>query len=377
VNHHDGSPALLYLDLNHWVGLAKARLQLAKCPEPYRAMYPVLERLTSAGRIVTPLSAVHYAETRDRIANPRQRNDVALTMAELSRYRASPPRELLLHEQLRSAIADRLAVATDSVPPMSRIGHGVGFAQRGVVLNGRLHGPELPTAEPGAMTNAALSKVEEWVGGGWRFSGRDQMDGRLWREAVTNLFNEAAEFVILRGPADRDVPALRNLGYDPEALAELMTDVAAREQRMKAVLMSKPQAERRPDDVVGAAALSLDGVPQLIGQILSELHLSHTAWGELTKTDMEAIVDATPILDIERRLRVGRLKNADYRIDLNDLYDMAALGVAVSSCDVVATDRSAAHMLRAAGADHRYGCTIVGRPSELLRAVTELERSAS
>lgn len=92
---------------------------------------------------------------------------------------------------------------------------------------------------------------------------------------------------------------------------------------------------------------------------------------------MEAIVDATPILDIERRLRVGRLKNADYRIEINDLYDMAALGVAVSSCDVVATDRSAAHMLRAAGADHRYGCTIVGRPSELLRAVTELERSAS
>ncbi|MGH3409998.1 MAG: hypothetical protein ACRDRJ_47015, partial [Streptosporangiaceae bacterium] len=58
---------LLYLDLNHWIGLSKARTGHRACPAAYRDAYPILKRLTQTGVVVLPLSEVHYAEIRDRI----------------------------------------------------------------------------------------------------------------------------------------------------------------------------------------------------------------------------------------------------------------------------------------------------------------------
>ena len=110
----------MYLDLNHWIELSKARLERPSTLAPYREMYTRLQRLTRTGAVVTPLGEVHYSEIRDRISRPEQRNDVALTMAELSRYRALPPRELLLTAQMRRALATHFGVAgtgTGTTPP--------------------------------------------------------------------------------------------------------------------------------------------------------------------------------------------------------------------------------------------------------------------
>ena len=85
---------------------------------------------------------------------------------------------------------------------------------------------------------------------------------------------------------------------------------------------------------------------------------------------MSRIVDATPILDVETTLRLGRLKNRDYSIEINDLYDLAALGLAVSCCDVVVTDGSARAMLVAGGIGKRRNCQLLSKPAELLEFVT-------
>ena len=181
--------------------------------------------------------------------------------------------------------------------------------------------------------------------------------------------------MILRGPHPSEEADLRARGYSPERLAQLMVDVAEREKRMKAALMAKPTGQRRPDDVSRAAALALDPAPRLIAETLQGLGLSPTVWGTMAKRDMTRIVDATPILDVETTLRRGRLKNRDYSIEINDLYDLAALGLAVSGCDVVATDGSARAMLVAGGADKRQHCQLLSKPTELLAFVKSLEHS--
>jgi hypothetical protein len=99
------SSTILYLDLNHWIELSKARLARPTSRAPYCQIYPVLQRLVHTGKVVTPLSEVHYAEMRDRIRSFDQRNELAITMAELSRYMALPPRNHVLPRQLRASTA--------------------------------------------------------------------------------------------------------------------------------------------------------------------------------------------------------------------------------------------------------------------------------
>ena len=56
---------------------------------------------------------------------------------------------------------------------------------------------------------------------------------------------------------------------------------------------------------------------------------------------------------------------------------MAALGVAVACCDLVATDNSARHMLINAHVHNRHQYTIVSKASDLLTAVAAIDASSS
>lgn len=74
----------VFLDMLHWVGLAKARIG-HRDGRQYRPALEVLEAAVRDGRIQVPLSGVHYMEMTD-IKDVRQRADIALTMDRLSRY---------------------------------------------------------------------------------------------------------------------------------------------------------------------------------------------------------------------------------------------------------------------------------------------------
>ena len=246
----------VYLDLNHWIGLSKARIGHRACLAAYREAYPILKRLVQAGVVVLPLSAAHYEEIGNRIRNFRQRNDLALVIAELSQYNALPPRDRLVVAQLRLSLAQKFGVPAEAADG-PQLGFGVGYAQRGTPLGGRLVGTPTPGTDPSAKLNDALHETERSVGGGWQYSQRDGFADLDWRAALTGLFNEAAEFMILRGPHPAEEPQLRALGYSPEEMAQAMIDLAEREKRMKAALMAKPPGQRRADDVAKAAALAL------------------------------------------------------------------------------------------------------------------------
>ena len=160
---------LLYLDLNHWIGLSRARIGHRGCPAAYRDAYPILQRLTQAGVVLLPLSEVHYAEIRDRIRGFRQRNDLALVIAELSEYNALPPRNQVLAAQLRVSLAYHFGLAVEG-SDRPQVGCGFGYAQRSRPLDGRLVGQSTPGTDPSAKLDEALREVESRVGSGWLYS---------------------------------------------------------------------------------------------------------------------------------------------------------------------------------------------------------------
>ena len=180
---------------------------------------------------------------RDRIRSFNQRNDVAITMAELSRFTALPPRDHVLPRQLRDAMAWHFGLtARESCREQPTLGYGAGYAQRAKPLDGRLVGTPTPAPDPAEVLTHALQAVETRIGGGWRYGARERLADQDWRSALTALFNEAASSAFLRGPRSSEIDELRALGYRPEDLVQLMTDVTEREQRMKAVSWRRRRA---------------------------------------------------------------------------------------------------------------------------------------
>jgi hypothetical protein len=363
----------LYLDLNHWIELSKVRVGHSDAKPEYAALYEDIRHGTESRDLAVPLSEIHYSEIRDRIPDVAQRNDLALTMSALSSYQALPPRHLVVIAELTRAVASVIGRPAPPATSTPGLGYGSGYAQRGRPLDGRLVGKPQPVQDMKAKLRASLEYTENFVGGGWRFSQRDRICEWDWQTALTALFNESAEFMILRGPRPKEMDDLKGRGYDPDALAQLMVDVTQRELRMKHALMEKQPGDRRPADIAACAALVREDGPYLLAEACLALGLPPTWAGGFEKTRLTATVDATPVLDVERALRLRRLKNGDYAISGNDLYDMAALGVAVAMCDVVATDKSAASMLRAAAMEKRHDCVIVARPAEIRKALVGVE----
>lgn len=78
---------LVYLDLNHWIGLAKAAVGH---PDGQRYAEPLNVLRNQGHDVVVPLASEHYMEMSG-ISGQRQRFDVAAVMEEISGSRASCP----------------------------------------------------------------------------------------------------------------------------------------------------------------------------------------------------------------------------------------------------------------------------------------------
>jgi hypothetical protein len=351
---------LTYLDLGHWIGLSKARVG-----HPDGARYqPLLKRLreaTTTGHLKMVVGAEHHAEIQDRIKDVRQRHDIAVTMGELTRYATLASRHQLLLAECRRSVSEEFGLPAPLAPSTEVIGHGVGHTL-GHPFRGRIQGPGSDDASIwDERVSTAIDHLELDIGSGWRFSRHGEAPSKELLEAA---FNEAAEFMLLRGPAPENVQKLRDeYGYRPEEAAAVMTTIAERERHIAEVVR---RDKGRVHDLVGASTYVYDLNPTIMPSVLGELGMPPDALVRLGKAALMRVLDRMPILDVEMALRRPLLKNRDYKVSVNDIYDQAGLGQAVAYCDVVLTDRSAADRLKKARVDRRYQCQVFATPEELL-----------
>lgn len=330
-------PSLVYLDLNHWIGLAKAA-KGHRDGARHRDALEACRAARTAGAAVFPLSAAHYMEVA-RIKDPAQRRDVAAVMEELSGFATLPSRPTVMRLEVDAAVASMWERAADPYAPVPLVGHGFGraFGRDGTLRVRDRDGADV-TGLLGERERQALAEAD--------------------------LIGQRA---ILAGPQDDQVEALRAAGWAPESAFAVTERRAAQERELVAVLDADPGLRRgRLRDAVAAR----EAVIELFDFLDEETARRGLGVADVM-TDRQAardLVRSMPSSDVAVALKTQMHRNGQ-RAALwspNDVYDMDALALAVPYCDVVVTEKHACSALVLEGLPERYSTTVLPALSGLV-----------
>jgi hypothetical protein len=334
-------PKLVYLDLNHWITLAK----VDSGRHDGAARRDVLDACLDAAdkNIATfPIADTTYVEI-SKIGPHRQRRDLRNVIERLSRF---------------AVVTSRSAISTHEIE----------------ALLDRLVGPSPTPINTMHYLDWGVARAMGWVGG---FKVRDE-DGRDTTtearaqypggpDAFDRLF-AAAELWLnrraLEGPRTDEEPVMRELGWDP-----LGTDGVTRQRLHQEIeqverFNQHPQWRRgRLRDVTSAREIIIE-VNEILFRGLKERS------AELedvfpTPTDVRAGFDALPSFDVAVTLKTSYHRDPAHRWTTNDIHDIDALSSTVPYCDVVVTDKAVASHLRRHGLDARMNTVVLSRLQDL------------
>jgi len=333
----------VYLDTNHWISFAKARVGHADGVR-HRECYESLLNATVSGQVCIVLSSANYMELQLAVKGARQRTDLADVMSELARFHAIRPRSQLLEAQVMQRLHDTIGRPTFPSRPEP---FGLGFAW---IFNGRsdrlgLDAPPqalqvLFNEENGANTLLMLAQAQEML-----------------------------EYMILRGSADGDPSDVPVLDLDPIRAAEI--DRVQNFRNLEQKLAEDPKLVARLDDILIARELYLEIGPEL-GRLLYGAGLSIDSFFYMGKDWLSDFVEGLPTIAVQLAVRDQNIRGASRPWKVNDQRDVDHLGVAVPYCDFTVTDKAAANAIRRAGLDQQFGHIVLDDLSslvDLIRAI--------
>lgn len=339
---------VVYLDQWVWIRLALAAAGRPRAAVDVEALHAILE--ASAAGVAFPLSATHYEETL-RITDPRQRSDLASVMAVVSQMRTLRRQTDLVRHQFLVALHETVGRPTFRPKEIDPLGIGANWAFRGVHAFMRVLDPD----------GRVVTSVDP-----------------VWLRSV----NQYAEAMLLAGPADEDLPALREDGYrEPRELESAENSRLAWEQLLDEQLLEYPGVSRAELRVwLLARELSHEYLDLLNGLFneyrLSLWAISPTADGVTSRKRVVSFVERVPTLRIaaETKLEIFRDKNRTW--SWNILRDIDALSIAIPYCDVVVADKDAVSLVTRAKAPGRHGSAVVSRLEDLLALLPTLTSTA-
>ncbi len=334
---------LVYLDLNHWIGLAKANTGHSD-GAGYVAALGALR--VADPTFVFPLSSVHYMEIT-AIRDPRQRSDIATVIEEFSRFACLMSNSILIQLEVDAVVARRVG-RPERIAPIPLLGHGVmqAFGMRGGL---QIRSPE------GDRTDEAR---RSWPGGQEAFDAfRADAELRLNRMA-------------LAGPSDAEVPGLQADGWDPTAARRVAIDRAKQETEQAARLAAEPRWRRgRLRDLVAARYTMIEAMDAL-NDALSFYGLTIDEFAGGSIDDAREFTDSMPSADVYISLMTAAHSNAQTTWEPNDIFDIDAMSAAVAYSDVVVMERHRAHLLNSGGVAKRHGTTVLSDIADLVPIVT-------
>ena len=333
-----GSDApIVFLDLNHWIELAKASRRGGR----YRHVLDAVREFARKGQAIFPLTTTTYIEI-DQIRQHRQRSDLHAVIAELSGYRSMLGRAPLQRHEIETLLSDLLGPGrvVDSVP---LLGPGVTWAFEGSVRRFRFY-------DAGGIDITASASPEEW---------------RRLQEANLDL-----ERSVLVGPDPQSVQALRRSGWRPEKTREIAVNRLEGVLEQAQILRDDAHWRRgRIRDVVAVREVLVELDPALIdalaarGLAFSDI-ASDVSGGRL-------FVDSLPTIDVAVSIKTEYYRDTRHRWTVNDIHDIDALATAVPYAEIVVTDKAAADMVQRAGLDDVYETTVLSDLSGLPDAIPQ------
>lgn len=185
---------VVYLDLNHWISLAKAAVGHEQ-GESFKDALDTCRAAAVGGSATFVLAAAHYFEVL-KVASPRQRRDIADVMESLTGFRTLVDRVTVMKLELAAAL-DFVLRLTGRDPEIDLIGHGVCHAF------GKSNGG-FRIRDPATGEDVTAQFRENY--------GPEKFDAYM-ANALLEL-----ERSPLRGPRDEaEVQKLQTLGYAPPA----------------------------------------------------------------------------------------------------------------------------------------------------------------
>jgi hypothetical protein len=334
-------PKVVYLDLNHWVSLAKAWAGRDDGRQWAQSLAACLDA-AQQGRAVFPLSDTIYHEV-SKIRQHRQRRDLREVIESVSRYQVVTSRSVVSSHEIE-ALLDRLVGPNPHpISAMDYLDWGVARAF-GMVggFTVKSQGGEDVTAE------VRSSYLE----------GPDAFD-RFFAQAEWDLNR-----MVIEGPSAEDEPKLRELGWDPTRGFEIPQRRAAQEIDQVARFDNDPRWRRgRIRDVVAAREVAYE-INEALFRGVSERGASLEDVF-VQRDETRRAFDSMPSFDVAVSLKTEYHRDSTYRWTPNDIHDIDALGSTLPYCDIVVTDRSAAAHAQRAGLPERLSTLVLTRIVDL------------
>ena len=340
---------ILYLDLNHFINLAKARQGLVSAAQGYSELWRSLSSAVGSDRVLVPLSAQHVWEMHG-IPDPRQRNDLAVVMEELSGFQYLLGRVDIGQLEIEAGIRRILAEPDPPLPwPLIRptIGQALGMVGGVKVVNEAGEDvSERARAEMGAVEFGAFI-------------------------ASANL---AFERGLLAGPSDEDAEMLRHdYGYAPE-VARLSG--GSRLAFLSGKLTDDERWRRgRLRDVVSAREFVHEWL-DVLNRVNRERVEAGQADFDVSDPMVLRLISAMPHSQVAISLKTRLHLNPAHRWTTNDIVDIDAMSVAFAYCDAVFTDKAMRHVLASSPELRVFPTFLPARPEDLVDWLSSLQPSA-
>lgn len=345
IRRGEGSRQVIYLDLNHWIGLAKADTG-HRDGSRYTDLLAACRHAIQHRQVIFPLSGQHYMEMAG-IRDPRQREDIARVMTDLSEFRTLLCRSLVMRLELEAVLDTHIGGRTIPYAPLNMIGTGVGHAF------GISHQLQI---------RDQLDVLSETIRQNWP-AGPDAYDRSLAEAQYIY------EWMALRGPTDAELEDLVMNGFDAGAARRGQELRAQQEHDQASRFDQEPRWRRgRLRDVIGARYMNIELVDMLIEALADRQATLSDLVGD-DRDAIRAVVDAMPSGDVHVSLQVAAHRNPQSSWTVNDFFDIDALALAVPYCDVVVTERRRARDLTWSGCPQRLDTTILTSPEELLESL--------
>ena len=328
-------PLLVYMDLNHWIALAKA---LSGHPDGRRDR-DILQRLLDAveqGHAVFPVSLPIYVEVL-KIGDYRRRSDLRKVIERLGRFAVVTSRHVIATHEIEALLDELVGPSPDPINHVDYLDWGV---FRALGMRG---GVKVVTQEGKDVTSAVRQ----------RFSGGPDEFDRILNEGMVNLNR-----MVLDGPSPQDARDFRANGYRPDRVLEVYDQEAAAEQAWARLLDKEPRWRRgRLRDAVTALEVGfrIDKIVRVAARARGLEAFSDIFRGV---EDPRRAFDAMPSFDVAVTLKTAIHRNAQHLWKNNHVHDIHALASSLPYCDVVLTDREMAALVRVSKLDQRLGTTV-------------------
>lgn len=307
----------VYLDLNHFINLAKYA-HGHRAFRHYAGLMSAVLRAQTDGRAVFPLSTVHYVEMAG-IPDLGRRGDVAEVMETVTKFVSLLDRSTLASLELREVIRARLGM-----PPS---GHRYELLGTGVLRAfGKVGGLRVYDDAGEDVTDAARSAAPDPVEFDRRFA---KAERDLDRAALSGVL--AAEY-----------------GSQPPALSSATSDLAvATRSRLDfetdfIEILQDPQHRQFRTERLRDAVSARELTHEWLDAFNAELHSVGASMEDVMGGGHEnalAFAESMPSTRVAISMKSSYHRNPQRSWSMNDVHDIDAASAAVAYCDAVFTDK--------------------------------------